>query len=300
MSGEVVNFLFLDSAFDTLEKRLVHMNKLGIDKQVITAAHPTIDAELLHISSSDTVRLAKVANDSLAAMLKGAEDRFIGVAEVPMLDSEQAIDELKRSVEELGMKGVQINTTIAGKSLDSNEFRSVFRQAARMNIPIFIHPCNVSAVRRRNGEMDFGLHRILGWPFETSLAVSRLVFGGMLEESPSLKIITHHAGAMIPFFANRIDYFYSRELSKTLKLGKKPSEYFGMVFYDTATEGSKGSLDCARDAFGVDRMVFGTDYPFRGDDSVSSIIETINGRLDLSEEEREKIFCRNATRVLGL
>jgi uncharacterized protein len=293
ISGELINLLFINSAFDGLEKRLAHMKKLKIDKQVLCAAQPTIDPKLLHVSNTDTIRLARITNDSLAKLIRGSEERFIPIAEIPVLDVDEALFELDRAINELGMKGIQLNTTIGGKPLDSREFRPIFAKASKMNVPILIHPCTVAQNQRRDNEREYSLHRIFGWPFETSLAIARLVFAGVFVENPSLKVITHHAGAMISFFANRLDFFYSRELQRSIQLPKKPLEYLRMIFHDTATEGSVASINCARDVFGTSRIVFGTDYPFRNDESVLSIIEAVN-KLDATEEEKENIFGGNA------
>lgn len=208
LSGEITNFLFENSAFVGLKERLDMMDRLKIDAQVLTAAQPTIDPHLLHVSSDRTIELARIINDSMAKMIQGFEDRFIPIAEIPALEIHEALVEIERAVRDLGMKGIQLNTTIGGRPLDSPEFRPLFAKVSTLNIPILIHPCNVAQSQRRSYETQYGLHRILGWPFETSLAVARLVFGGILSEYPSLRIITHHTGGMIPFFANRIASFY--------------------------------------------------------------------------------------------
>jgi len=298
-SGEVTNFLFANSAFDGLEERLAVMDRLKIDRQVLTAAQPTIDPTQLHVSNNKTIELAKIINDSMVKLVQGFEDRFILVAEIPTLEMAEALMETERAVQELGMKGIQLNTTIGGKPLDSPEFRPIFAKATKLNIPILIHPCNVAKYERRNYETQYGLHRILGWPFETSLAMARLVFGGILSEYPSLKIVTHHTGGMIPFFANRIESFYARELAKILSIAKGPKEYFGKIFYDTATEGNVPALNCASDMFGSERLVFGTDYPFRNVSEVHSIIEAVS-KMDVTEEEREAIFGGNASDLFRL
>lgn len=210
ISGEITNFLVEDSAFDGLEKRLAVMDRLKIDAQVLTAAQPTVDPHLLHVPDDRTIELAKIINDSMAKMVKGFEDRFIPIAEIPALVTDEALAEIERAIRDLGMKGIQLNTTIGGRPLDSPEFKPIFAKASKLNIPILIHPCNVTRNQRRNYETQYGLHRILGWPFETSLAISRLVFSGILSEHPALRIITHHTGGMIPFFANRIESFYAQ------------------------------------------------------------------------------------------
>lgn len=299
VTGEIVNFLFANSAFDGLEKRLGVMDRLKIDAQVLTAGQPTIDPRLLHVAKSDTIELARIINDSMMTMIHGFEGRFIPIAEIPSLEIEEALMEMKRAVEDLGMKGIQLNTTIGGKPLDSPEFRPIFAEASKLNIPILIHPCTVAKNERRSSETQYGLHRILGWPFETSLAITRLVFVGILRDYPSLRIITHHTGGMIPFLVNRIESFYARDLAKSLGLTKQPSEYFAQIYYDTATEGNIAALDCVKDLFGSNRLVFGTDYPFRNANEVSSIIEAIS-KMDLTQDEKDGVFGANAIDLFKL
>jgi aminocarboxymuconate-semialdehyde decarboxylase len=202
---------------------------------------------------------------------------------------------------------------VAGKALDAPEFRPVFKEMQSLGKPIWIHPARSAKFPDYQTEQE-SLYEIwwtFGWPYESSVAQARIVFSKMLDELPSLKIIVHHAGAMVPFFEGRVgpgwdqlgartshvDY---KSLLKELK--KRPLDYFKMFYADTATFGSKSALVCALDFYGVDHVLFASDAPFDPEGGPMYIRETLKviDSLEIPEEAREKIYYKNSCALLGI
>ena len=253
-----------------------------------------------------TVELAKYANDGLAELVLKYPDKFVAaIASIPTNDMESAMIELERAIKDLRFKGVLINSNEYGKPLSSPEFMPLYEKMSQYNLPIFIHP------QRGNNtpdyEFKYNIPSIFGWPYETTLAMTHLIFGGILEKYPNLKFITHHGGGMVPYYEQRIiqhnakhemmrgDYF--RELTKT------PIEYYKMFYADTAIHGNVPALMCAYSFFGADHIVFGADMPL-GDRyfGYRSYRQTVNAiqKMDITEDERKKIFADNARKLLRL
>lgn len=304
-SNQVLCIFKVDSGFDTLSKRLDVMDKFGIDIQILSIGTPGTDVSMLGIPPSVSVRVARKINDSIAKAVATHSSRFSGIAEIPALSPDEALDELERCHSSLGLKGVQLYSNIGGKPLDSPEFRPIFQKAAKLKMPILIHPTNSVQNETRNYELSFNLQMMFGWPFETTLAVSRIVLSGMLDEYPELKIIIHHAGAMLPFFSQRVESFFATgwdEKSGQSKLKKRPTEYFKLLYPDTVVGDNLSALNCTKSVFGLRNMIFATDYPFGPEDGTYNIKtgkKLIKG-LDATEEERNIILSGNASKLFRL
>jgi aminocarboxymuconate-semialdehyde decarboxylase len=158
---------------------------------------------------------------------------------------------------------------------------------------------------------EYEIWQVLGWPYETSVAMARLVFSGMLEKLPELRIITHHCGAMIPYFSGRADTLWAQLGSRSAdanyedvlrRMAKRPIEYFKMFYADTVLGGSDAALKCGLDFFGADKIVFASDCPFDPEGGPLFIREGIRSveSLDISEADKEKIFVLNALKLLGV
>ncbi len=200
-------------------------------------------------------------------------------------------------------------TPIKDKPLDSPEFWPLYEKMSQYNLPIWIHPTrNITYADYKTEEKSmYGIFLVLGWPYETAVAMTRLVFSGVLEKYPNLKIITHHSGSMIPFFEQRIigayDMFEMRQKDKSKQgLTKAPIEYFKMFYNDTALYGSTPGLMCAYAFFGADRLLFGTDLPYDSQLGDRLTRETINSveQMDIPDFEKKKIFEDNARELLRL
>jgi aminocarboxymuconate-semialdehyde decarboxylase len=187
-----------------LEQRFRIMDRYPDYAQVLTLAAPPLEAAAGPAGSPD---LARVANDEMAELVRRHPDRFPGfVASLPMNNPEAAVKEIDRALDDLGATGVQIYSNVAGRPLDLPEYQPIFARMAQRDLPIWIHPTRPDKVADYAGEprSKWDLWWAFGWPFETSIAMGRLVFSGLFDRHPAIKIITHHMGAMIPFCAGRI------------------------------------------------------------------------------------------------
>jgi aminocarboxymuconate-semialdehyde decarboxylase len=259
--------------------------------------------------------LARIANDGMAAMVAKWPAKFPAfVASLPMNNVPAALEEMDRAIGKLGARGIQICTSVAGRALDEPEFFPVFERAVKKHqVAIWMHPARPATRADYQGEpkSKYEIWQVLGWPFETSVAMSRMVFSAFFEKLPQMKLITHHCGAMIPFFAGRAETLWAQlgsrsadenyeELLKSMK--KKPIEYFRMFYADTVLGGSASALRCGLDFFGAGKVVFASDCPFDPEGGPMFIREGIRSveDLKLSEADKRKIYFGNALELLGM
>ncbi len=261
-----------------------------------------------------TPELAKVANDGMAEYVAKYPARFPGfVASMPMNNPDAALREIERAIKELKAVGVQFFSNVNGAPLDLPKFKPLFEKMASLDRPIWLHPARGSNISdyRTEERSKYEIWFVFGWPYETSVAMARLVFGYYFDEFPNLKIITHHMGGMIPYFEGRVDKGWDLLGSRTsdedyaaiLKHLKKPHpEYFKMFYADTALFGAHAATKCGLEYFGVDKVLFASDSPFDPEKGPGFIRETVKiiENLPISKEDREKIFNGNARRLLKL
>lgn len=296
----------LPTLFD-LEHRFRIMDKYDGLRQVLTLSLPPVEGIATPEKAIEMVRLA---NDEIAEMLLKYPDRFVaGVASLPMNNVEAAIEEVDRAIKGLNLKGVQLFTPVNDKPLDMPEFMPLYEKMARYDLPIWIHPTRTAdlADYRIEKKSKYMIFSNFGWPYETTVAMTRLVFSGVLEKYPNLKIITHHCGGMVPYFEQRIigAYDHAEKLRGAVynkELTKPPIEYFRMFYNDTAIYGSTPGLMCAYAFCGADHLLFATDMPYDsefGDRYTRQTIQSIE-RMNISDLEKKKIFEGNARRLLKL
>jgi aminocarboxymuconate-semialdehyde decarboxylase len=258
--------------------------------------------------------LAEVGNDGMAEYVAKYPDRFPGfIASLPMNNLDATLDEIDRSIDDLKAVGVQFFTNVNGKPLDLPEFKPLFEKMAGIDLPIWLHPARGANFPDYLTEKKskYEIWWTFGWPYETSVAMAHLVFGGYFDEFPNLKIITHHLGGMVPYFEGRVGPGWDQLGTRTsdedytviLKNLKKPHlEYFKMFYADTAMFGSLSGTKCGLDFFGVDNVLFASDSPFDPEKGPGYIRETIRviDALPISEEDRQKIYEGNARRLMKL
>lgn len=302
------NFIRSTPMLFDLDVRFQLMDRYDGLKQVLTLARPALEDIA---GPAETADLARLANEGLAELVARYPDRFpAAVASLPMNNIAAALREVDRAIGELGFKGVQIFTPINDKPLDSPEFMPLYEKMAEYNLPIWIHPRRDAdyADYRTLDKSKYWIHALFGWPYETTAAMAHLVFSGVFDKWPNLKFITHHAGAMVPYFEDRIVRFY--EKAKTTlghkylqELDKTPIEYFKMFYNDTALSGNTQALMCAYTFAGADHILFGTDIPLgdgqSGFTNTGYAIEAI-GRMDIPDADKKKIFEDNARQLLHL
>jgi aminocarboxymuconate-semialdehyde decarboxylase len=225
-----------------------------------------------------------------------------------MTDVEGSVKEARRAVAELGAGGIQIFTNVAGRPLDDPAFEPVFAAMAELDLPIWLHPARTASMPDYPAEQKsrFEMWWCFGWPYETSVAMVRMVFSGLLDRHPRLKIITHHLGGMIPYYDGRVgpglavlgsrtlDEDYSKVLPS---LARPHLDYLHDFYGDTALFGGGiHAVRCGLEFFGSDHVVFATDTPLG---PIAPTIEAIE-RLDIEDADRRKIFVGNAERLLKM
>src|SRR5476651_1466303 len=193
------------------ELRVRYMDANGFDIQVLVLARPPV---WLGMERQDIHRMTRVANDSIAEFAAKRPDRFVGVGVLPVVDPVM-MEEFERIQGELGLKGVLIFSNIEGKPLDDESMWPLYERAAELDFPIWIHPQHANYYPWIRKDV---LDRVLAWPFDTSLAMARLVYGGVFERYPNIKFVTHHMGGMIPYFAGRIAAFAESTSAEYAKL----------------------------------------------------------------------------------
>jgi uncharacterized protein len=288
-----------------LDARFREMDEYGDYRQIISLPNPPIE----DIAEGETAQtLARVGNDAMAELCARHRDRFpTFVAAVSLTDVDGAIKECHRAIKDLGAGGVQIFTNIAGRPLDRPDFQPFFATMAEYDLPIWLHPARTAAMTDYPAEPKsrYEMWWCFGWPYDTSVAMARLVFSGLFDRHPGIKIITHHLGGMVPYFDGRVgaglDVLGSRtsdeDYSKVLPSLKRPHlDYFREFYGDTALFGGKHGLSCGLDFFGPDRVVFATDTPLG---PIRPTIEAVD-RLALAPDERDKIMVGNAARLMNM
>lgn len=272
--------------------RLQLMEKYNIDMQLLSQTTPV----LLGFDVEEAMAICKMSNDYIFEVCSKYPDRFVGCAMISLLDVNSALEELDRTVGELGFKCVTISTNQNGKGLDCPEYYPFYERILKYDIPIFLHPTNWEGYPLIS--MEDGLVNILGWPFDTTQAVWRLIFRGVLDKFPALKIVTHHLGGMFPYFSRRVTT-YSTRFQEGLK--KPLVAYFEQVYGDTALNGGPlESFMCGYAFFGADRMLFGTDYPFGHESIIIHENLTCVTLMPIPQEEKDKILFKNAKRLLKI
>ncbi|WP_027531675.1 amidohydrolase family protein [Bradyrhizobium sp. WSM3983] len=287
-----------------LDARFVEMDRHGDYVQVISLPHPVIEEVA---PPSETQELARMANDEMAEIAGRHPDRFPAwVATVALNDVDAALEETTRAIG-LGARGIQIYTNVAGRPLDLPEFRPLFEIMADHDLPIWLHPARTAAMTDYKSEQRsrYEMWWCFGWPYETSVAMARLAFSGVFDRHPTLKIITHHLGGMIPYFDGRLGagmaYLGSRtndeDYSSVLSSLKKPHlDYFHMFYADTALFGGTAGLPSGLEFFGTDHITFATDAPFA---PIGATLDALK-RVELPPTEMDKILHGNAERLLRL
>jgi len=269
-----------------LQIRFRLMNRYPDVLQMLTVANVPLEK---FVSPQDAVEFARIANDELAELVIKYPDKFFGgVACLPMNDMNAALEEADRAITKLRLKGVQIYSRINGEPLDTPKFKPLYEKMAGYDLPIWIHPTTYEKL-----DNDIG---IFSWPFETTSAMLRLVKSGVFAEYPNIKFIVHHAGAMVPFFAERIKWVMSLVPQPYPNI----HEHFRKFYVDTAVYGNTSALMCAYDYYGADHILFGTDAPLGPrwgmvEDTIASI-----ERMTISDTDKEKILKKNAVDLFKL
>jgi predicted TIM-barrel fold metal-dependent hydrolase len=280
-------------------------------QQVLSLANPPLE---LVGGPNVTPDLARLANDSLAEVCRKHPDRFpTFIAALPINNMDATLAEIDRTINDLGARGIQVFTNVSGKPLSAPEFRPVFRRMAEHDLPIWVHPMRgpnfPDYVTEKQSEDEIWFS--FGWPYETTACMTRLIYSGLFDELPSLKIISHHMGGMIPYFPVKINlgfkqiFFGARDRNPVAEergLKRPPIDYFKMLYADTAIGGAEAPTRCGHAFFGTARCLFATDAPFDAEQGRGLIVDTIRGveALGLPRAELDRILADNARDLLKL
>jgi predicted TIM-barrel fold metal-dependent hydrolase len=299
-----------------LDSRLKMMEEFGDDyQQVLTLSLPAVEYVAPPETSPD---LAKLANDGMAEIAARHPARFPAfVASIGMNNVKASLAEIRRTIETMDARGIQIFSNVNGRPLDDPEFAPIFEALHSYDLPIWLHPTRPQKFADYPAETGskYDIWWCFGWPYETSAAMARMVFSGFFDRWPNLKIITHHLGAMIPYLEARVglgldqlgtreaaEPHYAEIIANMKKKGRRPVDYFRMFFGDTAINGSRAGTICGIDFFGCDHVLFGTDCPFDPEGGplfIRDIIKVLD-EIDITADERRKIYELNAKRLLKL
>ena len=294
-----------------LDLRFRIMDQFPDYRQVLTLASPPLET---FGDPKTSPELARIANDGMAELVSRHPDRFVAfAASLPMNNMDACVKEVDRAVQQLGARGVQIFSNVNGRPLDEPEFRPLFERMAAHDLPIWLHPARPSTFPDYLTEKKsrYEMWWVFGWPYETSVAMGRLVFAGLFDTHPNLKIITHHMGAMVPYFEGRVgpglDQLGARTPDEdrslvTHNLKRRPIDYFRMFYADTALFGAVAPLECGLAFFGLEHVLFGTDMPFDPEKGPGFIRETIRAveAMTIAPQDRATIYEGNARRLLKL
>jgi predicted TIM-barrel fold metal-dependent hydrolase len=294
-----------------VDARLKLLDEFGDFQQVLSLANPPLE---LVAPPDQTPELARIANDSLAEICNNHPDRFpTFIAALPMNNVEASLVEIDRTIGKLGARGIQLFTNVAGKPLSAPEFRPIFQRMVKHDLPVWVHPVrgpqfsDYTAEKASDNEIWFSF----GWPYETTACMTRLIYAGILDELPTLKIISHHMGGMIPYFPAKIKLGFRQiffgtsdrnPLAEECGLKKHPLDYYKMLYADTALSGEVAPTRCGHAFFGTAKTLFATDAPFDAEQGRSLIANTITGveALDLPSNELDQIFAGNARSLLKI
>jgi aminocarboxymuconate-semialdehyde decarboxylase len=283
------DYNIVEAAHTTPEARLREMDRCGIDMQVLSLTTPGL--EMIE-PVSEAVALARVVNDAFATITEQHPERFAAFAALPLRDVDSAVVELEHAVTTLGLKGGTLFSNVPGTFLDSRDFWPLFEKASQLDVPLFIHPTTPATP---NVFDEYRLVPLLGFPFDTTLAITRLVFSGVLEAYPTLKLILAHTGGTMPYLAERLDNGYRAYTECQTHITRLPSDYLKLTYLDTVSF-HPPALICACMFMSVEKLVLGSDYPHQ----IGNLQQSVSSIEELNLPGKEAILEENAARLLKL
>ncbi|MFI4975381.1 MAG: amidohydrolase family protein [Caulobacterales bacterium] len=271
-----------------VEERLADMDRLGVDIQAISPS----PGHYYYWAPPDAAREAcRVVNDGVAEAVGGHPDRFVGMGTVPLQAPELAIAEMRRCVKDLGFRGIEICTNVAGRELSEADFRPFFAAAEELGVLIFMHPLGFTHGQRLTQHY---FNNVIGNPLESTLAVSHLIFGGVLERHPGLKLCIAHGGGYLPAYFGRMDHAWRARADCREHISRPPSDYLRRIYFDTLVH-DRRQLEFMVKTWGAEHLCMGTDYPFDMGEP-----DPVGFHDQLSKADRDRILGGTAAELLGL
>lgn len=281
----------LDRKLTSIEQRIRDMDKMRIDVQAISSSplqyYYGIDPELGRQTS-------RAINERLAEVAGSNPERFVALGTAPMQDPKAAVTELEYCMKKLGFRGMEIGTNVAGVEIADRRYERFWRQAEALGAVIFLHPIGFTEPNRLTQHF---LTNIIGNPLDTTVALAHIVFGGVLERYPRLKIVVAHGGGYMGHYPARMDHAYKVRPECHDHITRAPSHYMKKMYYDTMVFDEK-QLEHLVNLWGADHVVIGTDYPY--DMGYYKPVEFVEGTTSLSDAEKDAIIGGNAAKLLGL
>jgi aminocarboxymuconate-semialdehyde decarboxylase len=270
--------------------RLREMDKQGVDIQVISTNFPVT---CYWLDPHRGLEAARVTNDSIAEFCAAKRDRFIGIGSVPLQDATRAARELERCVKELGLRGAWINSNVRAKDLGEPEFRPFWAKAQELDVPVFVHPLGTTDISRLK---KYFLWNTVGQPYEEALAMMSLIYEGIMDDYPKLKICICHGGGYIPYYAGRSDHAYEGNGAHQQEHAKKkPSAYFKKFFFDTVIF-DPDMLPYLVKKAGASQVLMGSDWPLVRTDAVGYVAKS----RELPKAVKEQILWKNTAKLLKI
>jgi aminocarboxymuconate-semialdehyde decarboxylase len=272
-----------------LDDRIAKMDAMGVGVQVLSAS--LVHQGLEWADAQTGLRLARLTNDWIARAVAAHPARLIGLGTLPLHVPALAVGELARCITELRLKGVAISTTAGGRELGDPELRPFWAKAEALGAVVYIHPGGNRDPRFKR----FHLWNSVGQAFEEAMAISSLMYDGVLEEFPALKICISHGGGYMPFYMGRIDRNYVEKANTRVNMTKPPIDYLRMLYFDSCVY-ERPVLQHLVDKVGADRVLLGSDYPVGEVKPIEFVTETTT----LSETQKTQIVTANAATLFGL
>ncbi len=270
-------------------QRIADMDRVGIDVEVVSLSTPNV----FFADAQRQPEIARIVNDAYAELIAKHPARFKAFASIPMDAPDEALKELHRAINDLKLNGVILLSNIGGQPLTSPVYRPFFEEANRMKLCILLHPmlpANADPFR------EYVLGPIVGFMFDTTLAVARMCFDGMFRDLPDIRWIVAHLGGAVPYLMERIDNGWRDFAECRTKIDELPSTYLKQLYYDTVNF-NPHMLTMVREMIGADHMVMGSDYPHLLG-SIERSVSSIES-LEIPQAEKERIFEGTALSILN-
>ena len=281
-------FQRIGKKLNVIDERLDEMDSLGIDIQAISPS----PAQYYYFAEPDVGRhAAQLVNDGITEAIAGYPDRFVGMGTVPLQDTNMAVTEMKRCVSDLGLRGIEISSNVDGRELSDPELLPFFAAAEELGVLLFLHPLGFTHGERLSRHY---FNNLIGNPLESAIAVGHLVFDGVLDRYPGLRICVAHGGGYLPAYWGRMDHAYRAREDCRQHISRTPSDYMKQLYFDTLVF-DKQQLDSLVQQWGADHLCLGTDYPF---DMAEP--DPAGFHAHLSESDREQIMYGTAASLLGM
>ncbi len=270
-----------------VDAKLTDMDQAGIRTTMLSINDPGPE-----LFGADGPRVARLVHDFIAGLMRSHPSRFVGLATLPLQDMDASLAELDRCMNKLGFRGVLLYSNLDGSWPDEPQFRLLFQRAAEMGVPILLHPAYPTTYKETNG---YEMAPTLGLMFDTSIALTRIILAGMLDQYPKLKLVCPHVGGTVPYLIGRMDH-QTQVLKRGAKnIKKPPSEYLRQIWLD-AVSPLPQAIHYGCDFVGIDRMLYSSDHPWVDPKLIVSCVE----QMKLPADDERKIFAGNAQKLFHL